>query len=368
MRFSEVPFTVDYHNGTNDQIYTNQIDLDARGRFRDAANLIRANRKVIVDKTAFDMLQRYPALAFDMPRNANGTSTDGTIRCKTDLGLILDGIADDVEDGGNNGTITAARFYVNNIGELQHIRLQVHQSVYAHERLAFYTKQAVTGDLTYDNTDGIIVGDWGITNDAGGCANVKTAIDNLVTLINDFIAPTALDFNTAADRLYFNREYIREEITGLMETEFTYLLNNIQFQAFTFTGGALGASTFQQNLEDIILGGISDLQTGGNNSIVAEIEKFLTAALQYNLQIGGAEQILLATVYGITQLETIGLKAIDNLLYATGEDTGSTAGAYSALHTQQSAVRDSLTLTDATSVKNRWKRINRDCYKYTLSC
>ena len=355
--FSEVPFTVDYHNGTNDQIYTNQIDLDARGRFRDAANLIRANRKVIVDKTAFDMLQRYPALAFDMPRNANGTSTDGTIRCKTDLGLILDGIADDIEDGGNNGTITAARFYVNNIGELQHIRLQVHQSVYAHERLAFYTKQAVTGDLTYDNTDGIIVGDWGITNDPGGCANVKTAIDNLVTLINDFIAPTALDFNTAADRLYFNREYIREEITGLMTTEFTYLLNNIQFQAFTFTGGALGASTFQQNLEDIILGGISDLQTGGNNSIVAEIEKFLTAALQYNLQIGGAEQILLATVYGITQLETIGLKAIDNLLYATGEDTGGTAGAYSALHTQQSAVRDSLTLTDATSVKNRWKEL-----------
>ena len=355
--FSEVPFTVDYHNGTNDQIYTNQIDLDARGRFRDAANLIRANRKVIVDKTAFDMLQRYPALAFDMPRNANGTSTDGTIRCKTDLGLILDGIADDIEDGGNNGTITAARFYVNNIGELQHIRLQVHQSVYAHERLAFYTKQAVTGDLTYDNTDGIIVGDWGITNDAGGCANVKTAIDNLVTIINDFIAPTALDFNTAADRLYFNREYIREEITGLMETEFTYLLNNIQFQAFTFTGGALGASTFQQNLEDIILGGISDLQTGGNNSIVAEIEKFLTAALQYNLQIGGAEQILLATVYGITQLETIGLKAIDNLLYGTNEDTGSTAGAYSALHTQRTGVRDSLTLTDATSVKNRWKEL-----------
>jgi len=355
--FSEVPFTVDYHNGTDDQIYTNQIDLDARGRFRDAANLIRANRKVIVDKTAFDMLQRYPALAFDMPRNANGTSTDGTIRCKTDLGLILDGIADDIEDGGNNGTITAARFYVNNIGELQHIRLQVHQSVYAHERLAFYTKQAVTGDLTYDNTDGIIVGDWGITNDAGGCANVKTAIDNLVTIINDFIAPTALDFNTAADRLYFNREYIREEITGLMETEFTYLLNNIQFQAFTFTGGALGASTFQQNLEDIILGGISDLQTGGNNSIVAEIEKFLTAALQYNLQIGGAEQILLATVYGITQLETIGLKAIDNLLYGTNEDTGSTAGAYSALHTQRTGVRDSLTLTDATSVKNRWKEL-----------
>ena len=44
------------------------------------------------------MLARYPALAQDMPRNQNGGSTDGTLRCKTDLGLILDGLADDVEN------------------------------------------------------------------------------------------------------------------------------------------------------------------------------------------------------------------------------------------------------------------------------
>ena len=142
-----------------------------------------------------------------------------------------------------------------------------------------------------------------------------------------------------------------------MTTEFTYLLNNVQFQAFQFPGGALGVAAFQQNLEDVIIGGISDLQTGGNDSIILEIEKFLTSTLQYNLTVNGTEQLLLATVYGITQLETIGLKAIDNLLYATGEDTGGTAGAYSALHTQRAAVRDSLTYTDAISVKNRWKAL-----------
>ena len=75
-------------------------------------------------------------------------------------------------------------------------------------------KQAITGDLTYDNTDAIIVGDWGITQDAGGCANVKTAIDNLVTVINDVIAPTGNDFHVAADRLYFNRQYLAEEAAG----------------------------------------------------------------------------------------------------------------------------------------------------------
>ena len=83
--YTEVPFIVDYHDAGTDQVYTNQIDVDARGRFRDASNLIKANRKVIVDKAAYDMLQRYPDLALSMPRNANGTSTDGTLRCKTTL-------------------------------------------------------------------------------------------------------------------------------------------------------------------------------------------------------------------------------------------------------------------------------------------
>ena len=72
-----------------------------------------------------------------------------------------------------------------------------------------------------------------------------------------------------------------------MSTEFTYLLNNVQFQAFQFPGGALGESAFQQSLEDIIIGGISDLQTGGNDSIILEIEKFLTSSLEYNYTTNG---------------------------------------------------------------------------------
>ena len=179
------------------------------------------------------MLDRYPALAQDMPRNQNGGSTDGTVRCKTDLGLILDAIAFDIENGGNDKTVEAVNFYVAPSGALNHIRLQVWQSVYAHERLGYYAKQAITGDLTYDNTNAMIVGDWGITEDAGGCANVKTAIDTLTTLINDVIAPTGSDYNIAADRLYFNREVIAQECTGLTRNEFSYSLNDIEYTAFS---------------------------------------------------------------------------------------------------------------------------------------
>ena len=229
--YSDTPFNVDYHDATNDIIHTNQVDIDGRYRFRDAADLIRANRGPIIDKASYDMLQRYPDLALDMPRNADGTGA-GTLRCQQDIGLIIDAIANDIEQGGNLNMVEAANFYIGTNDELQHIRLQVFQSVYAHDRIGLYAKQAVTGDLTTDNTDDIIVGDWGITNDGGGCADVKSAIDTLITIANDIIAPTGEDFHISADRLYFNRKYLADEITYLTTQEFTYQLNTVNYTAF----------------------------------------------------------------------------------------------------------------------------------------
>ena len=110
--------------------------------------------------------------------------------------------------------------------------MQVWQSVYAHERLGYYAKQAITGDLTSDNTNNIIVGDWGITNDAGNCANVQTGIDTIVTTIADIIAPTGEDFNIGANRLYFNREAITTETTGRTTAEFQYTLNNVLYSIY----------------------------------------------------------------------------------------------------------------------------------------
>ena len=346
--FGDTTFDITYEDTANDIAYTNQIDLDAQYRFRDAANLIRANRGVIVDKAAYDMLTRYPDLAQDMPRNDGGGSTDGTLRCKTDLGLILDGLAEDIENGGNLETVTAARFYIGGSGELLHIRLQVHQSVYAHERLGYYAKQAITGDLTYDNTDNIIVGDWGITNDAGNCANVQTAIDTLVTTINDIIAPTGEDFNIAADRLYFNRQYLAEESTGLTTAEFTYTLNGINYSAFTYPGST-GEATCQRDLKLIILAVISDLQTGGNNSTVAAAETYLTAALQLN----HVEDEILATVYAIERLKVVGEFALKNNLLDSQATPGS--GEYAAQHTTRTPYTDSESPTNINEVVYRFR-------------
>ena len=323
--FYEVAFNVDYHNGTNDTIYTNQIDTDSRNRFYDAANLIRKNRAVIIDKASADLLNRYPDLALDMPRNEGGTG-DGTLRCKTDLGLILDEIATDIQNGGNINTVGAAKFYLGANDILLHIRLQVWQSVFAHNRLGFYMKQAITGDLDYTNTTNIIVGDWGITNDPGGCADVQSAIDTLIDTLNDVIAPTDNDYAIAADRLYFNRDYIRDEIFGLVEDELTYTLNNVNFVVFTYNS--------ELDIESLIIAIISDLQTGGNNSSIAEMEKYLTAALNLTT----IDNVLPAAIFALEKLKELGEYAINNVLYNRAS-TGP-VGSYSALHATQDAYRD----------------------------
>jgi hypothetical protein len=346
--YLEIPFDGDYVLNDSDTLYTNKIDEASQYRFRDAANLINYNRTAIVDKAAADMISRYPDLSLDMPRNTDGSGS-GTERCKQDLGLILDGIAKDIENGGNKNTLTAGKFYLGNNNEIQHVRLQLFQSIYAHERLGFYSKQAITGDLTTANTTALIIGDWGITNDAGNCANVQSAIDTLTTQLNDLIAPTGADFATAADRLYFNKEYIATEATGLTDAEFTYILNGITYRAFDYPGvGTAGKVKCERDLKLILLSAISDLQTGGTNSTIEAIELYLTA----NLAIDHIEEQLTSTIYAIERLRGLGISAIENVLYNAGSVVS--AGEYAALYTAETAYRDAISVTDIEPVKAKF--------------
>jgi len=341
--FYEIPFDISNVDTPNEVVFSNQIDLDSRNRFYDAANLIRLNRGAIVDKAAYDLIARYPDLALDMPRNEDGTGS-GTLRCKTDLGLILDNLADDIEVGGNFNTITAIRSYLGANDEIVHIRLQLLQSVYAHTRLGYYMKQAITGDLTEDNTTSVIVGDWGITDDPGGCANVQTAIDTLIDLANDTLAPTGHRFRDAGDLLYFNKDYIAEESTGILDADFTYLLgavgNETAYSAFTYPDGVNGRTRCQTDIKLILDSVISDLLTGGNSNTVRAINYYVTS----NLGITFVEDQLLATIYAFEQVKMLGSKAINNLLYNQAEPV--TGDQYAAIYTSQDAYKDE-TITDS---------------------
>ena len=550
--FLAIPFNID--DIATGLAYTRRVDLATRDRFRDAADLIRLNRGPIVDKASADMLTRYPELVLGMPRNADASGA-GTLRCKTDLGIILDAIANDIEDGGNYNTLIAVKNYLGTNDEIQHVRLQLLQSLYAHNRLGLYAKQAVTGDLDDTNTDSVVIGDWGITQDtatnftpsaatydpltgdmvltigshtltvgrkiniaAGGlkftcamdgnsaakdypratdpwynknilikavaattitvnigaspskyftptaatyepttgvlvltigahnlavgtaiqianqsltftcaqdshgsnklyprasgqggasaddpayndavaitavddntitvnvgtssnttahlfvtaaanavvtggnyahtfvsavansvtapgdCTNVKDALQTLIELANETLAPNGDRYRDAGDLLHFNKDYIAEEAVGLLDAEFSYTLNNILYQSFAYPGGATGKDTCKKDIKLLLDSVISDLQTGGNSNTIRAIENYIATS-------GGIKQVedqLLSTIYAFQQVKRLGKLAIINNLYNQGQ-AGLTGDQYAAFWTTETAYRDA-TITDS---------------------
>ena len=287
------------------------------------------------------MLARYPYLALSMPRNGDGSGA-GTLRCKTDLGLILDGIANDIEEGGNLNTLAAIKLYLGSQGNILHIRLQLTESAYAHTRLGYYAKQAVTGDLDNTNTDAVIIGDWGITNDPGNCANVTSAIDSLIDVANDTLAPTGDRYRDAADLLLKNRDFISDEATLITDADFSYLLGTTTYRAFQYPDGSVnGRANCRDDISDILKSVVADLLTGGNSNTVAAAELYLTASLG----ITQVEDQILPTIYAFQKVRMLGKKAINNLLYDNGVSV--TGDQYSAVYTALNAYRDS-TITDST--------------------
>ena len=338
--YYSIPFDLTEVDNPNDIVYTNRIADASRNRFYDAANLIRLNRGAIVDKAAYDLLQRYPDLAIDMPRNADDPGS-GTQRCKTDLGLILDNLAKDIEVGGNFNTITAIKSYLGANDEIQHIRLQLLQSLYAHTRLGYYMKQAINGDLDDTNTDQIIISDWGITNDPGGCANVQTAIDTLIDLANDTLAPTGHRYRDAGDLLYFNKDFIADEALGILDNDFSFFLAGVQRSGFNYPDGVNGRNRCKVDIGLILDSVITDLLTGGNSNTIRAIQYYVTT----NGGIEFVEDQLLATIYAFEKVKFLGTKAINNLIVS---DPGLVAGPddYVPLYSNETPYQD-FTITDS---------------------
>ena len=336
--------TVRYVDGVNKFFWTNEIIDDTRYRFQDAANLIELNTEAIIDETSGRLLAYYPNLVTEMPRNTDG-SGNGTSRCKTDLTLLTAAMVKDLRFGGNFYTTEAAKFYLGQNDEIIHIRLQLYGSLYAHEQLGEMMKLAITGDLeaSAQYTDAVIIPDIGITNDPGGCADVKTAIDNLVTTLNDILSPVGDRYKDAVNLIVFNKDYIAEEAVGLMEDEFFYTLSNGNtYQSFTYPGGSIdGRNKCIRDAGYIIEGIMADLLTGGNNSTLRAVEAYLNSALE----IFSVEDQLAATVYAYEQIAFLCKKAVNNLLQSAN-NIQITSDHYVAQHTQETAYVD-YTITDS---------------------
>ena len=163
--------------------YVNPNITFESGRYRDARNLILANRQEIVDTAYSQMLVAFPTF---VPPSAD--------KCKRDIGLIVDAIAADLYDGGNANTIAATKAYfdVNGNPIVDGVVGEVTQSVFAFNKAKDLSILAITNQLSVK--DLTITADpiTGSNINPASCANVQSSISTLFLILTTALTTSSI--------------------------------------------------------------------------------------------------------------------------------------------------------------------------------
>ena len=123
--------------------YVNPGLNPAGNRYFDGRNLILANRQWIIDESYADTTRTFGTTFINAISN-------GEEKCKRDIGLIVDAIAEDLRDGGNANIIAATRTYFDGAGSplTNGLAGEEQYSVYAFNRVfRDYCKKAIANLL-----------------------------------------------------------------------------------------------------------------------------------------------------------------------------------------------------------------------------
>ena len=175
---SGLGFTCTYEPGvliypSGNKGYVFEVKTVAPGRYLDSYNLIQANRQEIIDTSYNQILNIFPPYINPNP-----------VKCKRDLGYFVDAISLDVRDFTNAKSINFIKSYFNNGTLIENGLLgEETQSIVAFNKARDLMKLAITNNLTIKNLDLEVDPDTNSNTDPISCANIRTFIDNLVSII-----------------------------------------------------------------------------------------------------------------------------------------------------------------------------------------
>ena len=187
--------------------YVNPGLNPAGNRYFDARNLIAANRQEIVDTAFDDMITTY---------GSGVIQGIGDGKCKRDIGLIVDAVAEDLRDGGNANMIAATRTYFDGDGNPLTNGLVGEETyaTYAFRRARDLCKKAIANLLTvkadlYDPDPNSNLAPYGINvGYTGSEAEAAGLTTNGVTIDLALKAAPASRYKDARNRIVANREFI----------------------------------------------------------------------------------------------------------------------------------------------------------------
>ena len=187
--------------------YVNPGLNPAGNRYFDARNLIAANRQEIVDTAFDDMIATY---------GSGVIQGIGDGKCKRDIGLIVDAVAEDLRDGGNANIIAATKTYFDGDGNPLTNGLVGEETyaTYAFRRARDLCKKAIANLLTvkadlYDPDPNSNLAPYGINiGKTGSQAELDGDTTNGVTIDLALKADPASRYKDARNRIVANREFI----------------------------------------------------------------------------------------------------------------------------------------------------------------
>ena len=155
--------------------------------------------------------------------------------------MVIASWTNDLKYGGNYFSVTAADSYTDG-GAVQHVAGEEAETIYAFNKARDLCLLAVTNDLpigTY--TTRVPQTDLSITNDSGGCADVKSAITTLAGIVTTAISSPSSALPTTDVGNYPNNRY-STPIGGLTNGGQYYIryvdANTIELSA-TLSGSAI---------------------------------------------------------------------------------------------------------------------------------
>jgi hypothetical protein len=171
----------------SDFVYPNDPADDLSYRFKDATRLILKNKSEIVGIAWTNTYNNYPCNLQTIPNVES--------KCKRDLGYFVDAVTTDLYTGGNYYSIEFVKQYFEGSTPISNglVGEEV-ESIYAFHQARDLMKQALTNQLTYQEL-GIssgpsvyngVGGNVGVTSSLA-CTDVQNAVDTLVGIITTVI-------------------------------------------------------------------------------------------------------------------------------------------------------------------------------------
>jgi hypothetical protein len=206
-----------------------------------------------------------------------------TVKCKRDIGYVLDCVAFDMMHGGNRQSIQAGVYYYGFDAESSAIEGQTPQTTAAYDYIRSIMSNIILGTpLTttyqkkvYQVTDLPVGSSVEVTA-------AQTNVDLITTIINDgpssaptpepirYVASTSTNKLNAFNMLVANRAFIAAEVVAYVDNKFTGASNYDKNKCYRDTGAIVDAVTF-------------DMVYGGNYRSVNTGEGYFSRKGQYHI-------------------------------------------------------------------------------------